>query len=278
MIQNLYRPDLLEVLQTRNQTPDVKSVRARFCDEARAGDFSFRVGQFGMFSAFGAGESTFNLCSSSNWKDAIEFCFRKTGRVTEALWQLEEGDTIGFRGPYGNSYPMERWEGKNLIFIAGGIAMPPIRCAIWYALENRDAYGEITIVYGARSVGDLVYRNELARWAEFDGVRVLATVDPGGETSAWDGLVGFVPTVVEKAAIPAANSVALVIGPPVMIKFTLPLLAKAGLADRDVYTSLENRMKCGVGKCGRCNCGPVYVCKDGPVFTLEQLKRLPNDY
>lgn len=275
---NIYQPDLMEVLDVQQQTADVKSVRVRFRDEARGDDFHFRVGQFGMFSLFGYGESTFNICSSSNWKDFVEFCFRRTGRVTEALWSLEKNDTIGFRGPYGNSYPMDKWVGKNLIFLGGGIAMPPLRCAIWYALENRDQFGDITIVYGARRVQDLVFRQELDRWAEYDRVRVVCCVDPGGETPDWTGEVGFVPAVTERAQIPAENAVALVIGPPVMIKFTLPVLAKMGLADRDIYTSLENRMKCGVGKCGRCNCGPVYVCKEGPVFTLEQLKSLPNDY
>jgi len=277
-MESLYQPDLMEVLDVRRQTADVKAVRIRFRDEARAADFRFRVGQFGMFSVFGCGESTFNICSSSNWTDFIEFCFRRTGKVTDALWSIEKGDTIGFRGPYGNCYPMDRWRGKNLIFAGGGIAMPPIRCAIWYALENRDEFGDITIVYGARKVGDLVFREELERWAGYDGVRVVSCVDPGGETPDWNGQVGFVPSVLEKAAIPGDNSVALVIGPPVMIKFTLPVLAKMGLADRDIYTSLENRMKCGVGKCGRCNCGPLYVCKEGPVFTLEQLKQLPADY
>ena len=203
---------------------------------------------------------------------------RRTGRVTEALWNIEEGDTVGFRGPYGNGYPMEKWKGKNLIFIAGGIAMPPIRCAIWYALENRDDFGDITIVYGARTVGDLVFVDELRRWAEFDRVRVVSCVDPGGETPDWKGEIGFVPTVVEQAKISANNAVALVVGPPIMIQFTLPVLDKMGLADSNIYTSLENRMKCGVGKCGRCNCGPVYVCKDGPVFTLEDLKKMPKDY
>jgi sulfhydrogenase subunit gamma (sulfur reductase) len=275
---NIYQPDLMEVLDVQQQTADVKSVRVRFRDDARGDDFHFRVGQFGMFSLFGYGESTFNICSSSNWKDFVEFCFRRTGRVTEALWSLEKNDTIGFRGPYGNSYPMDKWVGKNLIFLGGGIAMPPLRCAIWYALENRDQFGDITIVYGARRVQDLVFRQELDRWAEYDRVRVVRCVDPGGETPDWTGEVGFVPAVTERAQIPAENAVALVIGPPVMIKFTLPVLAKMGLADRDIYTSLENRMKCGVGKCGRCNCGPVYVCKEGPVFTLEQLKSLPNDY
>jgi sulfhydrogenase subunit gamma (sulfur reductase) len=278
MNSNIYQPDLMEVIQVRKQTADVKSVRIAFRDEARAREFSFRVGQFGIFSAFGAGESTFNICSSSDWKDFIEFCFRKTGRVTEALWNIEEGDTIGFRGPYGNGYPIEKWKGKNLIFIGGGIAMPPIRCAIWYALENRDQFGDVTIVYGARTVGDMVFANELDRWAEFERVRVVRCVDPGGQTPDWKDEVGFVPAVVERANIPADNTVALVVGPPIMIQFTLPVLAKMGLANGDIYTSLENRMKCGVGKCGRCNCGPVYVCKEGPVFTLEELNGLPKDY
>lgn len=278
MTDNIYKADLMEVIQVQRQTPDVKSVRIRFRDAARAKEFSFRVGQFGIFSAFGHGESTFNICSSSNWKDYLEFCFRKTGKVTEALWQVEKGDTIGFRGPYGNSYPMEKWEGKNLVFIGGGIAMPPIRCAVWYALENRPKYGNITIVYGARAVKDLAFVRELEEWSRHERVRVIRCVDPGGETTDWQGEIGLIPHVVERAQISAANSVALVIGPPVMIRFTLPVLDRMGLRDEDIYTSLENRMKCGVGKCGRCNAGPVYVCKEGPVFTMQQLRSLPNDF
>ena len=277
-MDNVYIPELMEVIKVQQHTVDVKSVRIRFIDEAAAGKFSFHVGQFGMFSAFGSGESTFNICSSSTWKDYIEFCFRKTGRVTEVLWQIDEGDVIGFRGPYGNAYPTQQWEGKNLIFIAGGIAMPPIRCAIWYALENRAKFGDITIVYGARTVGDLVFVDELDEWAKHERVRVIQCVDPGGETPEWKGEIGLIPHVIERANIPAGNSIALVIGPPIMIKFTLPVLDKMGLGKGDIYTSLENRMKCGIGKCGRCNCGPVYVCKEGPVFTLEQISGLPQDY
>jgi NAD(P)H-flavin reductase len=277
-MQNLYKPDLMEVAGVRRHTSDVKSVQLRFRDPARAEAFRFRVGQFGIFSAFGAGESTFNICSSSNWTDRIEFCFRKVGRVTEELWSIEEGDTVGFRGPYGNGYPMEEWRGKDLIFLGGGIAMPPIRCAIWYALENRADYGDITIVYGARTVGDLVFADELAEWAGHPGVRVVQCVDPGGETPDWKGEIGFVPTVFERAKVPAENAVALVIGPPIMIKNTIPVLERTGARMSNVYTSLENRMKCGVGKCGRCNAGPAYVCKDGPVFTFEELKALPMDY
>ena len=198
MTDNIYKPDLMEVTGVRQQTPDVKSVRLRFLDPARAEAFSFRVGQFGIFSAFGYGESVFNICSSSNWTDRIEFCFRRVGRVTEALWNVEEGETVGFRGPYGNFYPMEAWEGKNLIFLGGGIAMPPIRCAIWYALENREKYGDITIVYGARTVGDLVFVDELDEWEKRERVRVVRCVDPGGETPEWRGETGFVPTVFER--------------------------------------------------------------------------------
>ena len=236
------------------------------------------MGQFGIFSAFGWGESTFNICSSSTWHDHIEFCFRKVGRVTDALWEAGEGDTLGFRGPYGIGYPMDEWRGKDLIFLGGGIAMPPIRCAIWYALENRADYGGITIVYGARTVGDLVYRDELEQWAGHPKVRVVQCVDPGGETPDWKGEIGFVPTVFERAHVAAGNAVALVIGPPIMIKNTIPVLERLGAKMSDVYTSLENRMKCGIGKCGRCNAGPVYVCKEGPVFTFENLRDMPMDY
>jgi NAD(P)H-flavin reductase len=277
-MENVYKPELMEVVKVQQHTVDVKSVRIRFLDPAAAEKFSFHVGQFGMFSAFGAGESTFNICSSSTWKDFIEFCFRKTGKVTEVLWQIDEGDVIGFRGPYGNAYPTDKWEGKNLIFIGGGIAMPPIRCAIWYALENRAKYGNITIVYGARTVGDLVFVDELDKWSKHERVRVIQCVDPGGETPEWKGEIGLIPHVIERASILADNSIALVIGPPIMIKYTLPVLDKMGLGKGDIYTSLENRMKCGIGKCGRCNCGPVYVCKEGPIFTLEQISRLPQDY
>jgi NAD(P)H-flavin reductase len=278
-MNNVYKPDLMEVIDVRQQTSDVKSVSLRFLDPERAKNFSFKVGQFGIFSVFGSGESTFNICSSSNWKDHIEFCFRKVGRVTEAMWKVEPGDVIGFRGPYGNGYPMlDAWKGHDLIFLGGGIAMPPIRCAVWYALENRADFGEITVVYGARTIGDLVFTDELEEWAKHDRVRVIQCVDPGGQTPDWKGEVGFVPTVFERAGIKSPDPIVLVIGPPIMIKNTMPVLEKMGVKPESVYTSLENRMKCGIGKCGRCNVGPLYVCKEGPVLTMEQLNQLPADF
>jgi sulfhydrogenase subunit gamma (sulfur reductase) len=276
--ENLYLPELTEVLAVRQETSDVKSVQVRFLDEQRQKDFRFRVGQFGIWSRFGSGESTFNLCGSSTWTDRLEFCFRRVGRVTDAFWGIQPGDTIGFRGPYGNSYPTEEWEGRNLLFVAGGIAMPPVRCAIWYCLENREKFGDIHIVYGARTVDDLVFARELDEWATHPRTTVTKTVDPGGETPGWDGQVGFVPTVLGQAEFPTENTVALVIGPPIMIKYGLDVLSKRGFSTDDIYTSLENRMKCGVGKCGRCNVGSAYVCTDGPVFSLSQVQQLPPDF
>ena len=185
---------------------------------------------------------------------------------------------IGFRGPYGNTFPMDEWKGKSLLFIAGGIALPPMRCVIWNALDLRENFKDITIVYGAKSVDDLVYKQELEEWGSRPDVRLVLTVDPGGETADWKGEVGFVPSVLEKAAPSAENTVAIVCGPPIMIKFTFPVLEKLGFTEENIYTTLENRMKCGFGKCGRCNVGSVYVCKDGPVFSYEQLKLLPAEY
>jgi len=153
-----------------------------------------------------------------------------------------------------------------------------VRCVIWNVLDLRDKFGDVTIVYGARSVADLVYKRELEEWAERSDVKLVTTVDPGGETPDWKGEVGFVTPVVEKTAPSADNAVVVLCGPPIVVKMTLPVLAKLGFADDQVYTTLENRMKCGIGKCGRCNIGPVYVCKDGPVFTAAQLKALPAEY
>jgi NAD(P)H-flavin reductase len=198
--------------------------------------------------------------------------------VTTALANREEGDIIGFRGPYGNTFPLEQWQGKNLLYIAGGIALPPLRCVIWNSLDWRDRYKDITIIYGARTVADLVYKYELEEWSKRPDVKLITTVDPGGETPDWKGEIGFVPTVLEKLSPSSENTIAMVCGPPIMIKLTLPVLAKLGFSPENIFTTLENRMKCGFGKCGHCMVGKVYVCKDGPVFTLAQLNQLPPEY
>jgi NAD(P)H-flavin reductase len=276
--KNIYLPYLATVTEIVDETPDVRTLRLVFQDERLRESFAFRAGQFAEYSAFGAGESTFCIASSPTRTGYIECCFRSVGRVTEELRRLEVGDTMGVRGPYGNSYPIEEFYGRNLVFVAGGIALPPLRTLIWNCLDLRDKFGDITIVYGARTEADLVYKRELQEWQERGDVRLVKTVDPGGAGPEWDGRVGFVPTILEEAAPAAENSIALVCGPPVMIKFTLPVLEKLGFSDDKVYTTLENRMKCGLGKCGRCNVGNVYVCKDGPVFTARQVKEMPMEF
>jgi NAD(P)H-flavin reductase len=153
-----------------------------------------------------------------------------------------------------------------------------MRCVIWNALDLRENFKDVTIIYGARTVKDLVYKDELKDWELRKDVKLITTVDPGGESPDWQGEIGFVPTIVEKIAPSSKDTIAIVCGPPVMIKYTFPVLAKLGFADENIFTTLENRMKCGFGKCGRCNVGKVYVCKDGPVFTLAQLKELPDEY
>lgn len=277
---SLYTPHLMRIEEVRRETPDVKSFKLRFLDPAVAERFSFRAGQFGLYSAFGEGESTFCIASPPTWRDHIECTFRAVGKVTDALSKMEEGDVIGFRGPYGNSFPIESFEGKDLLFVIGGIALPPLRCVIWNVLDLRDRFGAVRIVYGARSVADLVYKDELEMWEERPDVELVTTVDPGGETSDWKGKVGFVPTVLDQVAPPSKNSLAFVCGPPIMIKYSMPILDKLGFAPTEIYTTLENRMKCGVGKCGRCNIGGTYVCKEGPVFTAEEMLALPmtSDY
>jgi NAD(P)H-flavin reductase len=275
--KNTYLPYLMTIEKVTKEAPGVKTFRLKFQDEEEAATFEFKAGQFGEYSAFGDGESTFCIASSPTRKGYIECTFRDTGRVTSGLASLEEGSTMGFRGPYGNIFPLDAWKGKNLVFIAGGIALPPMRCVIWNALDLRENFGDITIIYGAKTVNDLVYKSELKEWANRPDVKMVTTVDPGGQTADWTGEIGFVPTIVEKVAPAAENTIAIVCGPPIMIKFTFPVLEKLGFKDDQVYTTLENRMKCGVGKCGRCNVGKLYICKDGPVFSKEELNLIPAE-
>jgi sulfhydrogenase subunit gamma (sulfur reductase) len=278
MTDNIYMPYLMKVEKVTFEAPGVKTFMLKFINEEDQNRFTFKAGQFGEYSVFGVGESTFCIASSPTRQGYIECTFRQAGKVTKALSGCEEGNIIGFRGPYGNIFPIDEWKGKSLLFIAGGIALPPMRCVIWNALDLRENFRDITIIYGARSVNDLVYKHELEEWEKRKDVKLITTVDPGGETPDWKGEIGFVPTIVEKVAPSSKETIAIVCGPPVMIKYTFPVLAKLGFSDENIYTTLENRMKCGFGKCGRCNVGKVYVCKDGPVFTLAQLKDLPDEY
>jgi NAD(P)H-flavin reductase len=275
---NIYKPELMIIKDIIDETPDVKTFKLQFKNPDLQKSFNFKAGQFAEYSVFGEGECTFCIASSPTRMDYLECSFKQAGKVTSAMRKLNVGDTIGLRGPYGNNFPIEKMMGKNVLFIAGGIGLAPVRCVIWNTLDLRDQFKDITIIYGARTVADLVYKHELNEWQSMSGIKTVVTVDPGGETPDWKGDVGFVPTVVEKTSPVSDNTVAIICGPPIMIKFTLPVLQKLGFKEENIITTLENRMKCGLGKCGRCNVGSVYVCKDGPVFTYSQLKDLPDEY
>jgi NAD(P)H-flavin reductase len=200
------------------------------------------------------------------------------GVVTSALHGLEKGATMGVRGPYGNGFPMDELEGSNIVIVAGGFAFTTLRSLTNYILhpDNRERFRKLTVIYGARTPGELIYKYDLAAWAERDDIELHVTVD--NEAEGWTGLVGYVPTVLTDVAPSAENAFAVVCGPPVMIRFSLPVLAQLGFPATRIINSLEMRMKCGIGKCGRCNIGEKYVCKDGPVFTLAELKQMPQEY
>ena len=277
-----YCPRLVTVEAVRRETPDIRTLFLSFADGASVEEFSYRPGQFIMLSFLGQGECTFCLTQSPTRAEYIEASIKLAGRVTEEFHQVERGDTLGLRGPYGNSFPVEDWKGKNLVFVAGGIGMAPVRSVLNYAMDEREDYGHITVVYGARSPKDLCYDEERKNWNSLSKSSVHVAVDPPPKDIAawpnWEGPVGFVPNVLRDVAPSSKDAICILCGPPIMIKFTLEVLKELGFSDEDIYTTLENRMQCGIGKCGRCNVGRVYVCKDGPVFTYSQLKELPNDF
>jgi len=275
---NLYQPHLMHIEEMVDETSDTRTLKLKFENPSIGEQFDFKAGQFGEYSVFGAGECTFCIASSPTRKGYIEASFKAVGKVTQAMRRLNVGDTMGFRGPYGNHFPLDEMKGKDIVFIAGGIGLAPVRCVIWNVLDLRNQFKEVTIIYGARSVADLVYKRELEEWAARCDVKLYQCVDPGGETPDWKWEVCFVPSLVEKTAPSSKDSYAVVCGPPIVIRLTLPLLEKMGFSPEQIFTTLENRMKCGLGKCGRCNVGHVYVCKDGPVFTAAQLKALPPEY
>ena len=268
----------MRIVAITDETKDTKTFRLEFCDPKQGETFEFHAGQFGLYSVFGAGEATFCIASSPTETGYIECSVKRTGKVTDELHQCNVGDIIGFRGPYGNWFPIEEMQGKNLLFVAGGIGLAPLNSLIRNCLDLRDQFKDISILYGARSVDDLVYKERLDTWQAMTDVQTTYTVDPGGETPEWKGEVGFVPTVLTKMKPDPTNTVVVLCGPPIMIKFVLASLVELGFSPDSAYTTLENRMKCGVGKCGRCNVGNLYVCKDGPVFRCSDLEVLPNEF
>jgi NAD(P)H-flavin reductase len=228
----------------------------------------------GQLSVFGVGESTFVINSPPSCRDYLQFSIMRVGEVTQRLHQLNVGDQVGVRAPLGNAFPVEQMRGRHILFIAGGIGMAPLRTLLLTLLEERERYGEITLIYGARSPGDLCYRYEFEDWKS-RGAELVLTVDQ--EFPGWTERVGFVPTVLSEESPSPHNRIAVVCGPPIMIKFVLFGLKELEFEDHQIFTTLEKRMKCGIGICGRCNIGSQYVCVDGPVFNFDQLRHMVPD-
>lgn len=274
MEHNVYLPRIGEIIEVKEEVRGarpIKTFRVRLTDGPI---FSFRCGQCAMLSVFGKGESMISISSSPLVTDYLQFSILKMGRVTSALHEMEPGSLIGVRGPYGNGFPIEKWKGKNIIFIGGGIGLAPIWSVLQTALLKKADYGELILIYGARTSQDLVFRSELQQLKSQMPVYLSIDVaEPG-----WSEFVGFVPqNVLDKKPSPN-NAIAITCGPPIMIKFVIKALKDLGFEDDQIYTTVENKMKCGIGKCGRCNIGHHYICKDGPVYSWAELKQLPQEY
>jgi sulfhydrogenase subunit gamma (sulfur reductase) len=280
MPANPYLPVPVRVdrITVENDARDLKTFDLSFTDPSARQAFEFIPGQFGFLSIMGVGEAPFGIASAPS-EPLVRFTVKRVGSFTTALHELEPGAQIGLRGPWGNSYPLDLMQGRDVVIVSGGFSFTTLRSTIVHLLDpaRRAKFGKITCVYGARSAGELLYKDELKAWESNPDLSLHLCVDKLG-SDPWPKTEGLVPNVLKQVAPNAKNAVALVCGPPVMIRFTHPVLEALGFAPDNVFLSLENRMKCGIGKCGHCNVGQFYVCRDGPVFSYSQLKQLPAEY
>jgi len=282
IMRNPYLPYPVRIEEITIETEDknIKTFKLVFLNHDDEKNFSYNAGQFAELSVAGKGEVPIGIASSPTEKGYLMFTVNKVGLVTAALHSMKPGDIIGIRGPLGNHYPWDILRGKNVLIIGGGFAFTTLRSSIIYMLDpaNRPEFKEIHVIYGARSPGMLLYKDELAEWEARDDINMHITVDSTNDPD-WKYNVGFVPAVTEQKAPPGTeNTYAIICGPPVMIKFTQPVLDKLNYQHDKIIMSLEMRMKCGIGMCGRCNIGKEFVCKDGPVFTLAKLNTMPKEY
>jgi len=281
-VENPYLPYPVRIDEIIVETEDrnLKTFKFVFLNPEDEERFAYQAGQFAELSIPGKGEIPIGIASSPVEKGFVKFTVNKAGVVTQHLHNMKVGDIMGIRGPLGNWYPWEGLEGKNLLIVGGGFAFTTLRSSIIYMLDpaNRSRFGNIDVVYGARTPGMLLYKDELIEWEKRDDINMHITVD-GTDDPDWKYNVGFVPPIVEQKAPQAdADTYAIICGPPIMIKFTQPVLDKLGYDHDRIIMSLENRMKCGIGMCGRCGIGKELVCKDGPVFTLTEINKTPREY
>lgn len=271
-MNDVFLPDIARLAEVRDETPDTRTFRLSFRDPKKRESFHFKPGQFLELSVFGYGEAPFCIASSPTRPEVLETTVRRTGELTDALHRLAEGDEVGLRGPFGNGFDLEVAHAKDLLFVAGGIGLPPLRSLIWNILDERSRFGTVTVLYGARTPTDLVYKQELKDWGKRSDMDFRVTVDVGQQ--GWTGHVGVVPSLFKKITLHPESTLAYVCGPPIMIKIVIQDLLEYGFQEEKIISSLERMMQCGVGKCNHCAIGHRYVCRDGPVFNYREMKEL----
>jgi sulfhydrogenase subunit gamma (sulfur reductase) len=275
-----YIPMLTSIksIVSENKANDIKTFELVFKNDEDLKKFDYVPGQFAELSLIGKGECPIGIASSPTEEGSIQFTIKKMGTVTTEFHNSEIGNVVGIRGPLGNGWPIDDMKGKNIVVIGGGFAFSTLRSLVTYMLneKNRADFGNITVIYGNRDSGEVLYHNDLSEWEKRDDIKVVLTIDR--EEEGWTKEVGFVAAIVKKVAPSPENAVAIVCGPPIMIKTAVAELVALNWEDENILNSLEMRMKCGIGKCGRCNIGSKFVCLDGPVFSLAELKKLPNEY
>jgi NAD(P)H-flavin reductase len=264
-------PEVVNIDEIRDEIPEVKTFYLSFPNKDVEREFRIKSGQFIMCTVFGAGEFAVSLPPSPE-NDRFHISVRAVGKVTNALHALRVGDKLGVRGPFGNGFPFEEIKGKNIIYVAGGIGLIPLRSSIVHALQHREDFGRIILLYGARSSQDLMYQPDIREWQQNAGFETFITIDK--PKAGWAGEVGYVNQLVEKAKVPVDNSVAFVCGPPVMFNSVIGEFLKRGMSEDAIISTLERQMKCGIGKCQHCAVGRTLVCTDGPVYTYRQIKTL----
>ncbi len=273
-MKNEYIPYPAVIEKIQIESFDTKTYTVRFTDKNIAESFEYKQGQFAEISVLGVGEAPISITSSPSRKGYLEFTIRSTGNVTRAIHDLNVGETIHIRGPYGNAFPYEQIKGKNIYFIAGGIGLAPLRSLINLVFDNRKDFKHIKILYGAKTPDEICFKEELQQWKKIPDTEVWLTIDK--PCDGWGCSIGVVTELWKETDIHPKNAVAIVCGPPIMIKFVTLKLRESGFKDKDIVMTLERYMKCGIGKCGHCNIGEKFVCVDGPVFTYDEIKVLPD--
>jgi len=272
---NPYQPRMARLVRIDRMVDDNWLFTLRFVNDALAAAFSHRPGQFVMLSVPGAGEAPISISSSPSRPGVLELCVRRAGRVTGALYRMRMNGLVGVRGPYGNGFPVETIRGNDLLIAAGGLGMAPLRSLLWYAIDHRDEFDHIVVMYGARTPQEMLFREELLSLAGRTDLTCLLTVD-ADPTGEWQHHIGRLPEMFRHAAMHPAHTYAAVCGPPVVYRFMLERLLALGFPKNRILMSLERRMKCGVGKCGHCSVGYKYTCLHGPIFTYWDAINLPE--